>query len=768
MLNRYITILFFFGYSSAVTGQICSQTIKGNITDLGSGGAIQYGNVFIEELKTGAVTDSLGDFFIQNICKGNYHLVFSHIGCESKELYLELTSDTVLKIILDHNHHELHEFSVSTHKETVEIQESTALEIETIRENANASLSCLIEQISGVSSIKNGSGIDKPVVHGMYGNRLAIINNGVAQSGQQWGSDHSPEIDPLVANEITVVKGVGALKFQSNSLGSVILVEPNNIQREPHLHGSANYFFESNGLGNGFNFSVQQYKNIGWRATATVKKSGDKHTPNYYLRNTGNEEANVALQFEKSITKHWNASAYFSSFNARLGVLRGSHIGNLTDLEEAFERTEPFFTQEEFSYDISAPFQEVNHHFGKLQTSYYFTDNQSIELTYAVQINQRKEFDVRRGGRTGKPALSLEQVSNFTELNYKNQFGKEWELKTGLQSNFTDNVNLPETGILPLIPNYVSAEYGGFITLEKSWKKAAVELGGRYDYENRKVADISTDLPRRVVKYDNVYENLSALLGANYAVTKSWKITGNIGLAQRNPEVNELYSNGLHQGVSGIELGDINLQPETSIKATLSVKGKVKQKLFIEALGYHQQIQDYIFLNPTNLVRLTIRGAFPLFEYQQTNATISGLDLSAIYQINNRLATKVQYSYLFGRDTEAGIPLVFMPANNLFGNLTYDFKQWKKLENIELEINNRYVFEQTNLLPEQDFIAPPESYYLLGAKLSAKRQVNKLRFHFYVKGENLLNQAYRDYLNRQRYFADDLGINFIVGINAKF
>mgnify|MGYP000530692508 CR=1 FL=1 len=91
-----------------------------------------------------------------------------------------------------------------------------------------------------------------------------------------------------------------------------------------------------------------------------------------------------------------------------------------------------------------------------------------------------------------------------------------------------------------------------------------------------------------------------------------------------------------------------------------------------------------------------------------------------------------------------------------------------KLENVAFGMTSRYVFEQTNLLPEQDFIAPPESYYLLGAKLSAKRQVNKLRFHFYVKGENLLNQAYRDYLNRQRYFADDLGINFIVGINAKF
>ena len=62
----------------------------------------------------------------------------------------------------------------------------------------------IVESMTGVSSIKSGAGVSKPVVHGLSGNRVTILNNGLAQSGQQWGNDHAPEIDPYVADHISV------------------------------------------------------------------------------------------------------------------------------------------------------------------------------------------------------------------------------------------------------------------------------------------------------------------------------------------------------------------------------------------------------------------------------------------------------------------------------------------------------------------------------------------------------------------------------------
>ena len=83
------------------------------------------------------------------------------------------------------------------------------------------------------------------------------------------------------------------------------------------------------------------------------------------------------MQLEKSFSERWHSSLYISSFNTRLGVLRGSHISNLTDLEAALERDVPFFTEPDFTYTIEAPFQKVNHHLLKLQSKYFINATRS-------------------------------------------------------------------------------------------------------------------------------------------------------------------------------------------------------------------------------------------------------------------------------------------------------------------------------------------------------------------------------------------------------
>jgi len=751
------------------SAQNCNLAISGFVKDVSTGIPISYANIFVKELKSGDITDSLGYFNIKAMCAGKYHISISHIGCETQELYLNVSSDTTINVFLDHNSQLLNEVAIVGQGGKVTTQETQSLNSESIAQNSDKNLATMLENISGVSIIKNGSGIAKPVVHGLYGNRLTILNNGIAQSGQQWGVDHSPEIDPLVANRITVIKGVGALEYQGSSLGSVILVEPKKIAREPHLHGEGRYFFESNGLGNGLNLELQQYRKLlAWRVVGTLKKSGDNRTSKYFLRNTGNQEANIALQFEKSWNKKWYSDLYFSSFNAELGVLRGSHIGNLTDLEEALERDVPFFTEDNFSYSISSPYQKVNHHLLKFHTKYSISEKQWFDVTYAGQYNLRKEFDVRRSGRSDIPALSLKQVSNFVEVKYQNYLPRNWEFKSGVQMNRVDNANLPETGILPLIPDYISYEYGVFGLVSKSVEKTTIEFGGRYDFENRNVAAISISVPREIIRYEIEYHNLSAMGGVTHEFGKGWKATYNIGYAARNPEVNELYSNGLHQGVSGIEEGDPNLDKEISVKNTLSIKGNMKNKLFFEGLFYYQKIDNYIFLNPQDEIRLTIRGAFPVFKYEQTDARLIGFDIAATYMATERFNITGKYSYLNGYDLTNSLPLVYMPSNNLYAALNYQIPKFKKFQNLEVQINNRFVFEQKNLLPSQDFVAPPNSYYLVGLKVSAEKQLNKLRLNMFVRAENLLNETYRDYLNRQRYFADDLGFNLIVGVNISF
>jgi len=747
-----------------IFAQNCDLKIIGQITDEHTEEPISFANIFLEESLKGVVSDTLGRFELRGICPAEYHLSISHIGCETQRFFIDLETDTMFFVIMDHHSHDIEDVVIVGSNVNPTTQQVQTITEQKITENADENLSNMLESITGVSTLRNGNGISKPVVHGLYGNRLTILNNGVAQSGQQWGNDHSPEIDPLVANRLSVIKGVGAVEYPGSSLGAVILVEPKKIDREPHLHGRGSYFFETNGFGHGINAQVQQYKDaFGWKLNGTFKRSGDKHSASYWLRNTGVQEANFALQLEKSFSEKWLADVYFSSFNTSLAVLRGAHIGNLTDLEEALVRNVPFFTKDNFTYKIDNPRQAVNHHLLKAHTKYFLSESQWIDLTYAGQLNIRKEFDVRKGDRDSIPALSLTQFTNFLEAKYEHELSHNTHFKTGVQFQLIDNTNNPGTGILPLIPDYLSSKNGAFVMLNRQAGKLFLEAGARYDYVYQHVATISNTIPREIIRFNNHFHNASAVIGANYKLNESLHLAYNLGAATRHPAVNELYSGGLHQGVSGIEEGDENLHSERSLKTTLTLEGSLKDKLFFEVLGYFQHIGDYIYLNPQDEIRLTIRGAFPVFRYEQTNVQIYGVDISTEYHILEHFNANVQYSYLLGQDIGANIPLINMPSNNLRLNLDYDIAKIGGFENVECSLTNRYVFKQIRLLEVQDFAAPPVAYWLAGIHVSAQRQLAQSRLTLYAKVDNLLNVRYRDYLNRQRYFADDLGISAVIG-----
>lgn len=754
---------------TTIRAQDCTLMISGNVVDTDTHDGLRDANIFLEGTQNGTISDDEGYFEIKNLCEGDYHLVISHVGCEPHYLFVELYQDTILHLHLDHAHHVLEGAVVSGQSSKSTTQTVQVLNEQKILDDINENLALQLEDITGVSILRSGSSIAKPIVHGLYGNRLTILNNGIAQSGQQWGNDHSPEIDPLVANKIKVIKGVSGLEYPGSNLGAVILVEPKRIGNEPHLHGRVSYFFETNGLGHGLNAQIQQQlPRFSWKLNGTYKRSGDRSTPDYLLRNTGGQEANMALQLEKNWSDASSLNVYFSSFNTDLGVLRGSHIGNLTDLEAALQQEIPFFTSDTFTYRINPPKQKVGHQLAKLNLKHFLNDSQWLDFTAAAQFNNRKEFDVRRSGRSDIPALSIQQFTYFLEGKYQQEWDSGWSLKTGMQFNLIDNTNNPETGILPLIPDYYSYEVGTYAIARLKQRRLTYEFGARYDNIIQNVATFTDDVPREVVQYNEVYHNFGLSSGFNLKLNEHLSLDYNLGYASRNPGINELYSSGLHQGVSGIEEGDVNLVPEYALKSTLSLAGNVRERFSFESLLYYQDIRDYIFLRPTGDVRLTIRGAFPVFRYEQSHARIWGWDAMMFYQLNEPLSIKATYSFIQGDDLTNNEALIYIPSNQLSGVLKYNISKWKGLENLAFEITNKYVFRQDRITDEQDFVAPPDGYYLLGLETSTDIQFSKTRLRILFKVDNALNTRYRDYLNRQRYFADDWGVNATLGLTLRF
>ena len=762
-----VWIILFFSWASVSLAQDCHFTLSGTVYDEESKKPLSLANVLIPKYYAGDDSDNKGQFQISRLCEGAHQVDVSHVGYEPRQLILHIQEDLEVEIFLKFSSELLDAASIEGGSRSDNV--SSRVSADVIDENASQNLAQLAAKMPGVSLVSTGGKVSKPMIQGMFGNRVTLVNNGVTHNGQQWGADHSPELDPLSAGQIEVLTGVRVVEHMGNSIGGVIKLTPSSIRGEKGLHGSGQYFYESNGSGHGLNFKISNNDSIlAYGISATAKKSGDLKSADYFLRNTGGQEASVSGQFEYAISNSLSAEVYCSSFNAKYGVLRGSHISNLTDLEGAFNQDIPFYTENNSSYNIEAPFQRVNHHMANASLHWDANENLSFELRYAIQIDQRKEFDVRRGGRTTKPALSLEQGTHFFEGKATSNFESGWQLNAGAQYSQINNVNIPETGILPLIPNYLSQEIGGFVMAIKEYESTTLEIGGRADFGERRVAIISFDLPRTIEYYSDDLFDFNGAVELRHQFSDSWAVGIMTGIASRVPDVNELYSNGLHQGVSGIEEGDPAMKRERSHRSGLRINGDIGSLFSINGNLYFQNFQDYILLVPQDETRLTIRGAFPVFKYEQTDAKIFGYDVRLGIHPNDHLYFSCEYSFTQGTDVSADQPLIYMPANRLTGEVNFKLAGWRGLSSIELGVNNMYSFEQERYLDGQDFIAPPAAYNLLGMNAGATTSLGKLKAKFFIRIDNLLNVSYRDYLNRLRYFADDLGVNAISGVKITF
>ena len=750
--------------------QDCTLTLRGRVVDKASREPLSFSTVRLQEDRTkGAISDVHGNFVVTGLCPGDYHVEISFIGYEPGQEFVELYEDLNVVFKLGEYNELLNEIVVHGTKDEQSTEVHNVVGEETIRKEGNKNLAVVLEGISGVSVLKNGSGISKPIIHGLYGNRVTILNNGIVQEGQQWGNDHAPEIDPFVADHISVVKGAGALQYGSSSVGGVVMVDPYKISKDPHLHGKATYVFQSNGLGNTINTQIERTdKWAAWRISGTMKYMGDTKAPNYFLTNTGKREANIAAQLEKNITKNWFLTGYYSLFSTNIGILRGSHISNLTDLEEAIGRDEPFFTKDYLSYNIEPPSQKVNHHLLKLESQQFLAENQTLTIRYGGQIDNRREYDVRRAGRSEDPALSLQLLSHNLDATYDLDYSNNGNIKIGVQGTFVDNTNIPETGILPLIPDYTSLTLAGFGIWQQTYNTWLFEAAARYDYRDLEVITISRTLPREIIRYYHNFHNYGLNAGIKKKLKNNLEVSFNLSNARRAPEVNELYSYGLHQGVSGFEEGSPDLVPENSLKGILSVDWNISKNLYFQGLGYYQDIKDYIYLEPQDELRLTIRGAFPVYIYKQTDGQIYGTDLTLSYNSDKLVSANLVYAIVRGKDLTNNIPLIGMPADNIAGAVYFKPSLGEKWLDNKIGLRAQYVLKQTRLLPEQDFLPPPDAYFLLALNAGTGFQLGDTHLDVNLRVENMLNTTYRDYLNRLRYFADELGINAILSLNLSF
>ncbi len=703
-----IACLIMLGWATGMFAQPCTVMLRGEVLDRATREPLGYTTVGITELSTGMLADSNGRFEFMQLCPGDYHLQVHHLGCDPATLFIKLRRDTAITIWLDHHAEMLREVRVegaSAAYQAAQFQQSVTES--QLRQDAGRPLAEIIARVAGVRALKTGSGISKPVIHGLTGNRVAVINNGVFQAGQQWGSDHAPEIDPNAARLIRVIKGSDAIAYGSRAIGGAVIVEAGPIPDDPHIHGAAGYILETNGWVNTLYGRLQQGRGpYAWRFTGTVKRGGDTRAPDYFLTNTGVAEANASAQVQYRPSSRMHHDLYYSLFSTRLGIFTGSHISNLTDLEEALGRDVPFGVKDEFSYSIAPPKQHVVHHLLRYAGKRFASADNFWEWSYAVQRNHRQEFDIRRGDRSDIPALDLSLWAQTVDAQYVHGEGR-FPYRLGVQGTYSDNSNSYETGILPLIPDYRELVAGVFGTVHHHIGQLTLEGGARYDYQYFKVWAISTTLPREVNVITHTYDDLAFSVGG--AITYGAAETRlHQALVVRSPEVNELYSNGLHQGVAGIEEGEPSLRPETGLKTTLTQSVDFANVVHLEVGLFAHLFYDYIYLEPQDELRLTIRGAFPVYRYRQQDALLHGIDVVGIVDLGEHWTWTSKFSAMRGASLQAGDPLPMMPPLQWVNGIAWSLPDGDRRKGTKVQVDGEYTARQDFWDPEAELVPPPD------------------------------------------------------------
>ena len=773
------------------------NTVSGKIVDENNM-ALAKSHIHIASKSTSSKSD--GTYRITNIPNGSIKILITYIGYISIDTIIGLNNSMELNFRMSRSSRQLEEV-VLKHKDNYYNHSVSEQKIKasTIEKYSSQSFGNVLKEVSGVSLLKTGTTIVKPIINGLHSSRVIIFNNNVKLEDQQWGMEHAPNFDVNAAGKITVLKGASALQYGGDAIGGIVIIEPFSTKKDT-LFGKTIMTLESNGRGGTLSSSLHKgnFCDWSWNAQGSFKYFGDREAPEYTLSNTGNREANFSGDL-KYMGKKFDFTAYYSLYSATIGILSASHIGNVNDLYNSINDQIPSVI-EDFTYSIQNPKQKVQHHLAKLNYNYYLKDGQSLALQYAFQFNNRKEFDIRTGVSDSKPALDLNLMTHTVNADYTLSMNA-WDIKSGIMGLYQNNTANPNTGVRPLIPTYDKFDAGIYAVVDNHfWEDFSVEVGIRYDFSTIEATKyylksrwnereyspefdtfIAGDFGTQwLTKPAFTFHNFSASIGTQYSFGKEYEWYFNLSRAVRNPNPSEFFSDGLHHSSGMIELGDLRLQQEKSNKISTSLQKQWKN-LKVNINPFLNYIEDYMFLKPVGF-ETTIRGAFPVWEYQQTNALLTGIDFNSEWQVIEHWQHRLLLSYVNGRDRTNKDAIIDMPPLTINNRIQFHQKKWN---NLTMELQSEMVFRQTkfpdnnfttNIIVNGEFVpvevdisTPPPAYHLLHFNSDfqfkvAHNSMATLGFSVF----NILGSKYRDYLNRQRFYADESGRNFQIQLKINY
>jgi iron complex outermembrane receptor protein len=609
-----------------------------------------------------------------------------------------------------------------------------------LREKLGNSLGDTLSQELGVSASAFGAGASRPIIRGMEGPRVKILQNGMSiLDASSLSNDHAVAGEAATARQIEILRGPAALLYGSGAIGGVVNIIndriPTDLQTRPT--GEAEMRFGSADRAKQFSTSVEGSSGaIGLHVDGNFRDADDYKIPGRVsLSDASLGAGRLPNSFARASSLGFGASYIqdWGHIGASVGV-NDDRYGIPTE-----ERS--FITLQQTRLDIDGLIREPLANFESLRFKLGHTDYQHMENL-----------------QDGTPATDFKNnaLESRIELTHKAMAG--WRGTLGLQTENSEFSALAADGSgAATVPLTKTDSIAGFLLEERDFGPLRVSAGARMEAVKRK-PDAVSGLAQRDFKLG------SYSLGGLWTFTPGYGLGATASVAQRAPAIEELYSNGPHESTATYDIGDNNLKKENSRNLEISLQ-KTTGLIRWKANVFENHVKNFVY-GRTDGTMVNEEGVtdpdgeFSQRFWSQDSATIRGAEAEISYNARGE-----GWSVRGFADTSRGklngtgnLPL--QAANRYGGDLAYREGNWRS------GVRVVHAQQQDKLASFENFVTP--AYTQVDANLSFTQRINTTRLTWFAIVKNLLNEDMRLSTSVLRATAPLSGRNLIVGVRTIF
>jgi len=803
---KAISILFvLFSFLFFPSTSKAQNQLSGNVRDSHSNAALPGAVITIADIKTGAVSDSSGNYRIKNIPEGTYLVKIYFTGYATQletitvkgmvqKNYSLISSPTELKNVI------VTGVSAATDQQKTPISVDV-MSNKDINENTSTNVIDAIAKQPGVSAMTDGQSISKPVIRGLGYNRVLTVNDGVEQVDQAWFDEFGIEADPDAVNSYEILKGPASLAYGSDAIAGVVNLIPEAPLPEGQTKGDMLLNYQTNnGLINNMLHIAGTKNGISWSARVDNIMAHSYQDPyDGYALNSQfsdfNADGTVGLHRSWGYTQIH--ASYFDMATGIVDGTRDSATGIMErqvaypDLNGGAPSYEIPTHQEEMSYTPFVINQRIRHEKFVWDNSLAVGEGR-IKAIFSYQKNQRQE--------TNDPTIPntpdiyyLSNAATYDVRYISPQIGG-FNISGGVNGVYQSSQSL---GTLLLIPNYNFFQIGAFAIATEKIGSLNLSGGIRYDtrtfngldhwVDSTTQAPAAPDAPNAFHEFQGFtskFSGMSFSFGGTYDLSKGIYVKANIARGWRAPNVAECAANGVHDGTVVYEIGDPTLKPETSLEEDLAF-GINSKDIGFEIDLFNNSINDFIYAQGlqsvlggdsiNNSLNAAGLGAAPVYKYTQGKANLYGGELvfnvhpESMSWVELNTTLSMVYGGLVGApDSLKYLP--FVPPTRITADLKFPIKKLcKTIQNAYLKVGMLDCFQQSNIyrqyaiynglntaLTPFEYAASTSAtkgYTLINAGLGGDIfSKGHTLCSIYITCTNLFNTAYMDYMSRFKYY----------------